>query len=117
MAVTFAALNLQGNQYKKMFEKDFDHMCSAMYLDAFQLPFENYQAHNKNPVAWKTCPFPAGSNEVFNYLAIDTESLLPPYIPGGEKWKVEMRFLRNGTDLGGYNIYMILRNEKSLLGN
>lgn len=82
VAITFAALNLQGGQYKKMFEKDFDHFCSAMYIDAFQLPFEGYQAHNKNPVPWKTCPFPAGSNEVFNYLAMDTESLLPPYIPG-----------------------------------
>lgn len=110
-------LNQQGGQYKKMGEKALLKFCSSLYQDNIKTIYEDYQAHTSNPVAWDTCPFPAGSNEVFNYALNNPEDVMPPYVPGGEKWKAEFRFSREGEILGGYNIYGIVRNEKSILGN
>lgn len=111
-----AGLNQQGGQYKKIIDKNIENFCAMVYQDPHKDFFENYQSHTTNPVAWNTCPFPAGSNEVINYLVEDTGNFLPPYVPGGEKWKLEVRFLRADEVLGGYNIFGILRNNQTLLG-
>jgi hypothetical protein len=108
-------LNYQGNQYKKIFDKTFNKVCASLYLEPQKEYFENYQAHTSNPVPWKTCPYPAGSNEVKNFFIEDFDNFLPPYIPGNEKWKIEVRFLRDEVALGGYNLYGLIRSEKSLL--
>lgn len=110
------ALNFQGNQYKKIGDKNIKNFCSTVYMDNHQELFEDYQSHTSNPVPWKTCPYPKGSNEVKNFLLKNSASLLPPYIPGGEKWKIEVRFFRGEAELGGYNIYGLLRSNASLLG-
>ena len=116
LVVHGAGFNLQGGQYKQMIEKSFEHMCDALYIEVHKSFFERYQEHTTNPVPWKTCPYPAGSNEVNNFLVEDTGNILPPYIPGNEKWKIEARFLREGKTLGGYNIYAILRNLHTSTG-
>lgn len=110
-----AGLNLQGGQYKKIMDKNMENFCATVYQDSHRDFFEDYQAHTSNPVKWKTCPYPAGSSEIKNYLITDG-NFLPAYIPGGEKWKVLIRFLRKGEELGGYNLYAMLRNNASLLG-
>jgi hypothetical protein len=115
MEILLVGLNFQGNQYKKIFDKTVYTICDSLYVDIHKDYFEKYQAHLSNPVAWKTCPYPAGSSEVNNLVADDFGNLLPPYIPGGEKWKFEVRFIRDGVALGGYNLYGIIRTEKSLL--
>lgn len=106
---------MQGGQYKQMVDKKVTNFCTSLYVEPSKPIFENYQSHTTNPVAWKTCPYPAGSNEVKDFYVEDSELLLPPYIPGGEKWKIEMRFSRKGEVLGGYNLYASLRSEESLL--
>jgi hypothetical protein len=116
LEVYMSGLNLQGGQYKLMLEKSFEHFCDTFYMDPHENFYEEYQEHTKNPVPWKTCPYPAGPNEVTNFLFEDNGNLLPPYIPGNEKWKIEVRILREGKVLGGYNIYAILRNVNTLLG-
>ena len=98
-----------------MIEKSFANFCEALYMDASKSFFEDYQAHTINPVAWKTCPYPAGQNEVKNFYADDRVIVLPPYIPGSEKWKIELRFMREAEVLGGYNIFVSLRTEHTLL--
>ena len=45
----------------------------------------------------------------------DTEDFLPPYIPGNEKWEFQLRFSKGEEVLGGYNAYVIIRDEASLL--
>jgi hypothetical protein len=115
LALHGSGLNLQGNQYKLMIEKHFDHFCDILYVEQHKSFFERYQNHTKYPVAWKTCPYPEGENEVFNFLVEDTGNLLPPYVPGNEKWKAEARFFREGKVLGGYNIYGILRTMSTLV--
>lgn len=107
--------NFQGGQYKKMGDKKIDRYCESMYRNEFKSGYEKFQASTTNPTPWKACPFPPGKNEVKNYLLEDS-SLLPAYIPGGEKWKVEVRFLQNDIELGGYDVYAIIRSDEKLLG-
>lgn len=113
--IYIVGLNFQGGQYKKIFEKSEINFCKTFYQDYVREYYEDYQAHSTNPTPWNTCPYPAGSNEIVNY-AINDDSLLPPYLPGSEKWKVEMMLKKNGEDFGGYNIYVTLRTEQTLLG-
>lgn len=115
VSVHGAGLNLQGGQYKQMIEKTFGNFCHSLYMQTSKIFFESYQGHTTNPVAWNTCPYPAGQNEVKNFMVDDGFFMLPEYIPGSEKWKVVIRFSRHGEVLGGYNIYVTLRNEHSLL--
>lgn len=114
--VLAAAYNFQGGQYKKYGEKTFDTECTTLYNDTFQEQFEKFQSCQKYPVEWKTCPYPTGPNEIRDYFVDDYTSMLPPYIPGGEKWKLEYKVLKDDELLGGANLYLTLRNEKSLLG-
>lgn len=108
-------LNLQGNQYKRMFEKDLGGYCEAMYKDAFEDLFNDIHKSIKKKVAWKTCPYPKGEVEIIN-LGVPpfNQDLLPPYLPGSEKWQGQLRFYQNGIELGGYNVYLIVRTEKTL---
>lgn len=107
--------NLQGGQYKLMWDYSFKDGCASFYQPAYKSTFEDYQSHTTHPVAYNTCPYPAGTNEVKNYFVRDVQNLLPPYVPGNERWKVEVRVLRKGEVLGGWNFYGMLRNEKSLM--
>jgi hypothetical protein len=108
-------LNFQGNQYKKMFEKDLGLFCDALYQDFFKANYEGFVSRTISKVPWKTCPYPAGPDEVTNWLIDDVGDALPPYIPGGEKWKAEVRFYEKEIVLGGYNLFAIIRNDQSLL--
>lgn len=115
MDVKFLAFNLQGGQYKLMIEKLSKIFCKSLYSIEYKSFFENYQAHTSNPVAYKTCPYPEGSNEVKNYQIIDNGKLFPPHIPGNEKWKIGCRILKGNEVLCGYNIYLMIRTNNSLL--
>lgn len=77
--------------------------------------WDKFDESQKISVPWASCPYPAGPNEISNLMVQDFASFLPPYIPGGEKWKVEVRFVKDGVEAGGYNAYGILRSEQSIL--
>lgn len=115
MAVHLEGQNLQGGQYKKMFEKNYDHFCDIFYAPEHKVYYEDYQSHVTDPVPWNTCPYPSGPGEVTNYLLDGADNILPPYMPGNEKWKLVVRMLRDGKVLGGYDFYVIFRNMKTLI--
>lgn len=98
-----------------MGEKDLGKCCEALYQDAFETTFNDVFEHARVKVPWKTCPYPKGENELKNYLLKNIQDLLPPYLPGGEKWQIQLRLYKGGEVLGGYNIFALLRNEQSLL--
>jgi hypothetical protein len=98
-----------------MFERSFNNLCTIGYNDTYRDNFEFFQSHQKIEVPWKTCPYPTGPNELKNYLAKDYAEFLPEYMPGSEKWKISLQFLENEEAVGGFNIYAILRNQKSLM--
>lgn len=115
LTVTVAAFNFQGNQYKQMFAKELGRFCDVLYQPSLQTVFNGIHEHGKVKVAWKTCPYPKGSNVVNNFLLQDSGDILPPYVPGGEKWKFHFRYFNGSEELGGYNMNALLRNEESLL--
>lgn len=116
MDVKFLAFNFQGGQYKLMVEKLFKHFCKSLYKIEYKNFYEDYQSQTSNPVAYNTCPYPAGSSEVKNYHFNDNRLILPPRIPGREKWRVGCRILKGQEELGGYNIYLTVISNSSLLG-
>lgn len=109
------ALNFQGNQYKMMFEKGLGKFCEALYVDSMKEAYEDVHTYFSTNVPWKTCPYPKGPNEIHDYATSDLSYLTPPYVPGGEKWQFQVRFLKDDQIFGGYNVYGLLRNEQSLL--
>ena len=107
---------MQGGQYRKIFGTEGGEICTNAYNETFREYYDKFQAAQTIQVPWKTCPYPDGPNEINNFYVEDYGGLLPAYVPGSEKWKVEVMFYENDTvKVGGYNIYMTLRNEKSLL--
>lgn len=115
VVVELTALNFQGNTYKYWMTKELGGVCSAIYKDMMKDIFLEYHNHAKVSIPWKTCPYPKGPNELNNLTFAKIEELLPPYIPGNEKWKIEMRFHRDDEELGGYNLYVTVRSEETLL--
>ena len=108
------AFNFQGGQYKKMGDKKLDKFCLSLYQDSFEKPYKQYYDAITVKVPFGTCPYPAGINEI-NNMMIEEDGFLPKYVPGGEKWRIDVRFLKKGEVLGGYNVYALLRSEESLL--
>jgi hypothetical protein len=115
VSVSGTALNFQGNQYKKIFDKTINNLCTLMYNETFREYFDDFQRHQKYPVESKTCPYPTGPNEIKNFMFQDYGNLLPPYVPGNEKWKLEIRYIYGEEILGSFNFYGLLRNQKSLM--
>ena len=108
------ALNFQGGQYKKIGDKRLNKFCTTLYTDSFKKVFDDYYEASLVKTPFGTCPFPVMQNEVTNFY-ISEDGMLPQYIPGGEKWKIHMRFIKDSDVLGGYNIYMLIRNEKTMI--
>lgn len=115
--VYLAAWNYESGLYKRYIERTLKNFCETLYWPANKEFFEDYQAHTTHPVAWNTCPYPKGSNRVINYQLSNYEKFLPPYLPGGEKWKGEIKFSRDGVVLGGYNIFGTLSSNYTLLNS
>lgn len=99
-----------------MHEHTMKNFCASIYEPKYRNIFEDYQSHTSNPVKFGQCPYPAGENKVKRFFIRNAEGLLPPYIPGGEKWRIDARFLRKDEEQGGYNFYFALRSLQSLIG-
>lgn len=100
-----------------MGDKSLGELCTNLYNESFREGFEQFQKHQKYPVTWLTCPYPSGPNEIYDFMIDDYAKYLPPYIPGSEKWRIEVRFEKDNVTIGGANAYGILRNNRSLLYN
>lgn len=107
--------NMQGGEYRKIHEASQDLLCTTGYNDTFRPYFDDFQDASDPKVPWKTCPYHPGHYRLNNYVIHDYGDLLPPYLPGSEKWKFEITYFKDGVEYGGFNAYVILRTEKSLL--
>lgn len=98
-----------------MVDYKIEYLCSTLYNETNRPYWDDFQASQKDPEEWETCPYPTGPNEIRNFLIKDYGNFLPPYIPGGEKWRIDVRVLKDDEILGGYNLYATLRTQKSLM--
>ena len=109
------AHNFQSGQYKKMGEKLMDQgLCKALYVDAFKSEYMKFYDASSVKIPFGTCPYPSVNNTLTNLMFSDP-GLMPPYIPGGEKWRIDLKYFLNDEFLGGYRIFGLVRNERSLL--
>jgi hypothetical protein len=108
-------MNMQGGNYKKTLEGSMNEICKNGYNETFRPYFDNLQSAQTPKVAWKTCPYPANKYELKNFRFEDYGSLLPPYLPGSERWQLQIRYAREGEVYGGFNMYVTMRNKQSLL--
>lgn len=110
----FQAFNFQGGQYKKMGEKRLNKFCKSLYVEAYKSEYEKFKDASSAKVSFGTCPYPIVNNTVTHFLVSDS-GLLPAYIPGREKWRIDIRFLKNNEVLGGYNVYALFKTQQSVL--
>lgn len=114
------AFNLMGGQYKKIFDVKNDDLCKLAWKEPYRKEFNYFQSTQAHPVPWGVCPYPAGPNFVNKYMVNDDlGDFLPPRMPGGsENWQLKLTFFQksDGKIVGGYNLYVILRTEETLLG-
>lgn len=80
-----------------MVEKDLGPFCDTFYLDG-------------------TCPFPGGNYSLSDYPVSqeEYEKLIPPYIPGSEKWRIVMELSINGTARGGGVYDLTISHDKRM---
>lgn len=97
-------------------EKKLGKFCEALFsTDSLKLAYADFHDHCIVNVPWKSCPYPKGRNEVKGFYIQDLDQNLPPYLPGGEKWQFQIRYLKDEEEIGGYNFFVLVRSEKSLL--
>lgn len=114
MNLQIYGFNLQGGQYKQMIEKNLGNFCDFFYSDAHKDMYDDVITHYEPFVPFGTCPFPKGQYTVKNYRLKGVEDMIPPYVPGSEKWKAIAEFQLNGTRLGGMTFYGTLINDKNV---
>ena len=112
--VLIEAFNFQGGQYKKFGDRKLEKFCKSLYIEPVKNTYAKFYGASSVKVPFGTCPFPAMDNVISN-LMISDNGMLPPYLPGGEKWRVSFNFFKNGEVMGGYNLDVLLRNQQTLM--
>lgn len=111
--VHVSGFNFQGGQYKLMVEKSLGQFCDIFYAEPHREVYESFSDYYTPNVEFGTCPFPANNYSMRDYLISNEkfEKLIPPYIPGSEKWKIVFKVLLDGKVRGGNVFYVTIRHE------
>lgn len=88
--------------------------CDVIYGKSLEEEFRRAFAHTNISVPFGTCPIPAQWIGVKDYLLKDLGDYLPPYVPGNERWKITVRFLKEENVESIICFYLILRDEQKL---
>lgn len=112
--LSFEAFNLSGGQYKKIFGNIFGPFCDFVYSKNIEKEFKAALAKSNSTTAYGTCPIPPQTFEVIDYAPEGAGDVIPPYMPGNERWKVDLWGTKNGEVVSGFRVYAILRDEQKL---
>ncbi|CRL03059.1 CLUMA_CG016218, isoform A [Clunio marinus] len=109
--VNMTGFYFEAGEYK-IYSSKTTSFCEFKILPGHKEVLEDFEAHTTNPVPWDACPYPAMDKQIINYaLKKEHFNFIPPGLPG-EQWRFNFRFSQNGTDFGGFNIYLILTKYK-----
>ncbi|KAG5680644.1 hypothetical protein PVAND_010138 [Polypedilum vanderplanki] len=113
----FKAYNMNGGQYKLMFGRLLGSACDQLYEDSMRITLEEFfVTTNLTQWSWGMCPIEGTTGVVKNYAPTTIGDHIPAYVPGSEKWKVELYFAENESNiLGGVIVYASLRTNLSLI--
>lgn len=112
--VSFEAFNFVAGQYKKIFGRPLGGLCDRLYDEAFSEVTKNFWGHINSSVPFGTCPLPADYLFLKDWSPSDLGEYLPPYIPGEERWKVNVWYTKNEKVIGGFTTYAIIRDDQKL---
>lgn len=74
--------------------------------------------HTNVSVSYGDCPIPPQNINVLDYKINNLGDYLPPYIPGNERWMLELILSnRIGDIIGGGRFYAILRDDEKLFNS
>ena len=71
-------------------------------------------ASSNSTTAYGTCPIPPQVVRVNDYAFMDEGDFLPPYMPGNERWRVDVWVSKDDVKVTGGRAYMILRDNQKL---
>lgn len=115
--VEVEASNLQGGQYKVMLVKNFGPFCDLIWQETVRDEINRYRQHMNLTIEDNQCPFPPLITTLQDYTPKDFGEYLPEYIPGNERWKMKVMFMKNKKIAGSYDVYIILRSKESMFTN
>lgn len=112
--LSFEAFNFDAGQYKKIFGRTLGGFCDIIYDPSFKDVTQDFWNHINISVPYGSCPLPSQVLYVNDHPLKDLGEYLPPYIPGGERWKVNLWFSKNEKIIGGLTEYAIIRDNQKL---
>lgn len=113
--LSFEAFNLSGGQYKKLFGRTVGPTCDVLYEESLKKTVSYFFSKTNMTITHGVCPIEAQVIEINNWTPDDLGDYLPPYVPGNERWRLDVYLSKNGEVLGGNTYYAILRDAQKLI--
>jgi hypothetical protein len=115
--VGFEAYNLQGGQYKLMFNRELGGFCEIIWQDSLKEEAENFLKQSNLTFKHGDCPIQPTVFTLNNYSPDNLGDYLPAYVPGNERWKLTVFTEENGKRTTELDFYTILSDEKSIMSS
>lgn len=65
-------------------------------------------------MAYGTCPIPAQVIQINDYTPSDSGDIIPSYMPGNERWRLDTWIMKDNEKISGVRLYAILRDQQKL---
>ena len=93
------------------------HFCDIVYDISFENTARAALAASNSTTPYGTCPVPPQTVYVDEFAPGDAGDAIPPYMPGNERWKLDIWVLKDNEKLSGLRVYAILRDELKLFNS
>lgn len=112
--LSFDAFNLSGGQYKKIFSNNWGPFCDFLYEKSVEKTVKSAFASTNTTMPYGTCPFQRQVIQFNDYAFVDEADFLPPYLPGNERWKLDLFVSKDDVKVTGFRLYAIVRDNQKL---
>jgi hypothetical protein len=113
----FEAYNLQGGQYKLMFNRLVGKFCDSVYEPHLKEDTEKFFQRSNISITFGECPISPRAFTFNDFAPEGIGEFLPQYVPGNERWKLRIFLEENGKRTGSFDIYALLRNQQSMFSS
>ena len=88
--------------------------CDFIYEKSLEDEVKSAIIKSNSTTLYGTCPLPAQVIMVNDYTPMDAGDLIPAYMPGNERWKLDIWVSKDNEKVSGFRLYAILRDEQKL---
>ena len=89
-------------------------LCDCTYEKSSEKSVKSALAKSNSTTPYGTCPIPPQVVNVMDYAPVDEGNFLPEYIPGNERWRVDVWLSKDDVKVTGMRIYAIIRDNQKL---